>query len=261
MRALFTAATGMEAQQVRIDAVANNLANVSTTGFKKSRAEFQDLFYETLQAPGAQSSTGNTVPTGVQIGHGVRFAAVSRIFGQGDRVNTGHELDLAIEGDGFFQVQKPDGETVYTRDGTFKRDRDGNVVTNHGYPLIPNIQIPTDTIQLTILADGTVSALQAGQQTPTDLGRIELARFVNPSGLRALGNNLFVPTEASGDPQTGNPDEEGFGAVSQGFLEMSNVNVAEELVNMILSQRAFEVNSRVMQTGDQMLQTAASIVR
>jgi flagellar basal-body rod protein FlgG len=191
----------------------------------------------------------------------VRFAAVSRIFGQGDRVNTGHELDLAIEGDGFFQVQKPDGETVYTRDGTFKRDRDGNVVTNHGYPLIPNIQIPTDTIQLTILADGTVSALQAGQQTPTDLGRIELARFVNPSGLRALGNNLFVPTEASGDPQTGNPDEEGFGAVSQGFLEMSNVNVAEELVNMILSQRAFEVNSRVMQTGDQMLQTAASIVR
>ncbi len=261
MRALFTAATGMGAQQVRIDAIANNLANLNTTGFKQVRAEFQDLLYETLRAPGATSATGATLPTGVQLGHGVQLAASSRIFTQGERQNTGNELDMAIDGDGFFQIQKPGGETLYTRDGTFKRDRDGNVVTVEGFLLLPNIQIPPDTTQLTILRDGTVTALQAGASTTTQLGQIELARFPNPSGLRAVGGNLFGTTEASGDPETGTPDQNGFGSIAQGFLESSNVNVAAELVQMILAQRAFELNSRVIQAGDQMLQTVGVLSR
>lgn len=261
MRALFTAATGMGAQQIRIDAIANNLANLNTTGFKQMRAEFQDLLYETLRAPGATSTAGATLPTGVQLGHGVRLAASSRIFTQGERQSTGNELDLAIDGDGFFQIQKPGGETLYTRDGTFKRDRDGNIVTVEGFLLLPNIQIPADTIQLTILRDGTVSALQAGTETPTNLGQIELARFANPAGLRAVGGNLFAATEASGDVEVGLPDEDGFGSLAQGFLESSNVNVASELVQMILAQRAFELNSRVIQAGDQMLQTVGVLSR
>ncbi len=261
MRALLTAATGMEAQQFRIDTVANNIANVGTTGFKKSRAEFQDLFYETLRAPGASTATGTTIPTGIQVGHGVRLGAISRVFTEGNRTSTGQELDLAIEGQGFFQVQRPDGETVYTRDGTFKRSADGTVVTNQGLPLIPAIQVPENTIQITILQDGTVSALTAFDQDPTQLGQIQLVRFANPAGLRALGQNLFLPTEGSGAPETGTPDSDGFGAIAQAFLESSNVNIAEELVNMILAQRAFEVNSRVIQAGDEMLQSAATISR
>jgi flagellar basal-body rod protein FlgG len=261
MRALFTAATGMEAQQVRIDAIANNLANVGTTGFKKSRAEFQDLFYETLRSPGAISANGAELPTGVQIGHGTKLAAVSRTFTQGERVSTGGDLDLAVEGDGFFQIQKPGGETLYTRDGTFKRDSSGSMVTIHGYALIPSIQIPSDALQVTVLPDGTVSALQSGSTVPAQLGQVTLVRFVNPAGLRSMGGNLFIPSAASGDPEAGNPDEDGYGSIGQGFLEQSNVNVAEELVNMILAQRAFETNSRVVQTADQMLQTAANLGR
>ncbi len=259
MRALFTAATGMEAQQLRIDAIANNLANVTTTGFKKWRPEFQDLFYEVLQAPGAQAADGSSLPTGAQIGHGVRSSGVSRVFTQGDRANTGNQLDLSIDGDGFFQVQKAGGETVYTRDGSLKRDRDGNVVTAAGNLLLPSIQIPPDAVQITILPDGTMSAVLAGQTQPSQLGQLELARFANPAGMRALGGNLFAPTQASGDPETGIPDQDGLGSIAQGFLEVSNVNVAEELVNMILAQRAFEVNSRVIRAGDEMLQTAASV--
>ncbi len=261
MRALFTAATGMEAQQVRIDTIANNLANVGTTAFKKGRAEFQDLFYEMLSAPGATAATGEQLPTGVQVGHGSRLSAVSAIYTQGERVNTGKDLDLAVDGDGFFQVERPGGETVYTRDGTFKRDSQGNLVTSAGYAVLPQIQIPSNAIQITILADGTVSALQPGNIQPTVLGQLNLARFANPAGLRQLGGNLLAPTEASGDPELGDPDREGFGAISQGFLESSNVNVAEELVNMILAQRAFELNSRVIQTGDEMLQVAGSLSR
>ena len=261
MRALFTASTGMEAQQTRIDAIANNLANINTTGFKKLRPEFQDLFYEVLKSPGAGAADGAEIPTGVQIGHGVRFGAVSSIYTQGDRLNTGNELDLAIEGEGFFQIQKPGGETLYTRDGTFKRDSEGNVVTAAGYSLIPAIQIPDNALQLTILPDGTASATVAGSTTPTQLGQITLVRFVNPAGLRLLGGNLAMPTDASGDPQTGTPDSDGFGAIAQGFLENANVNVAEELVGMILAQRAFEMNSRVMQAGDQMMQTATNLGR
>lgn len=261
MRALLTAATGMEAQQTKIDSIAHNLANVNTTGYKKGRTEFEDLFYETLRAPGAQAASGITTPVGVQIGHGVKLGGVSKLFTPGDRVSTGNELDLAIDGEGFYQVQRPDGTTVYTRDGTFKRDRDGNVVTTHGYALIPSIQIPQNAENVTILPDGTVSVLEAGQSTPSNVGQIELARFANPAGLRALGNNLFTPSESSGSAQTGTPDSDGLGATTQGFLENSNVNVAEELVNMILAQRAFEVNSRVIQTGDQMMQTAANMTR
>jgi flagellar basal-body rod protein FlgG len=249
----------MEAQQLRIDAIANNLANVTTTGFKKWRPEFEDLFYEMLAAPGAATTDGEMLPTGAQIGHGVRPASVSRIFTPGDRVSTGGELDLAIDGAGFLQLQKAGGETLYTRDGSLHRDRDGNVVSSHGHLLIPQIQIPADALQVTILRDGSVSATLAGQTTPVNLGQIQTVNFSNPSGLRALGDNVYVPTDASGDPQTGIPDSEGYGAIVQGFLESSNVNVAEELVNMILAQRAFEVNSRVIQAGDEMLQTATRV--
>lgn len=261
MRALFTAATGMTAQQTRLDAISNNLANVSTTGFKRSRAEFQDLFYETLKAPGATSASGTTLPSGIQIGSGVRLATIGRQFKQGDAQRTDGELDLMIQGDGFFQIEKPDGETLYTRDGSFQRDRDGNVVTSDGFRLVPNIQISPDAIQVTVLRDGTVSVLEAGNPTPVDAGQIELARFSNPGGLFALGSNFFQPTDSSGDAQTGVPDEDGYGSLAQGFLESSNVNVAEELVNMILAQRAFELNSRVIQAGDEMLQVVGSLYR
>lgn len=259
MRALFTAATGMEAQQAQIDTIANNIANVATTGFKRSRAEFQDLFYETLRAPGATTTDGAVLPTGVQVGHGVQLAAVNTIFTTGDRLNTGNALDMAIDGAGFFQVQRPSGETVYTRDGTFKLDGDGNVVTALGYQLIPNIVVPPDALSITILPDGTVTAEQAGTSSPLNLGQIELARFTNPAGMRMVGGNHYEATEASGDPETGLPNQNGFGGVASGFLEGSNVQVAEELVQMILAQRAFEVNSRVIQAGDEMLRIASQL--
>jgi flagellar basal-body rod protein FlgG len=249
----------MEAQQLRIDTIANNLANVSTTGFKKTRAEFQDLFYETMRSPGAQTSTGQTLPTGAQVGHGVKLAGVSRIYAQGERTTTSRDLDIAIEGDGFFQLEDANGQTVYTRDGSFQLDRDGNLVNNQGYLLEPNIQVPIDAIQVTILPDGTVSALLAGDNAPSDLGQIEIARFANTAGLRPLGDNLLLPSEASGDAETGLPNDLGFGSIAQGALEASNVNMAEELVRMILAQRAFEVNSRVIQAGDEILQAATSV--
>ena len=261
MRALFTAATGMEAQQMRIDAISNNLANVNTTGFKKWRPDFQDLFYQVLQAPGARSAGGAALPTGTQIGHGVRVASIGRVHTQGDRQNTGGELDLTIDGEGFFQVQKPGGETIYTRDGSFSRDRDGNVVSADGFLLLPNITIPSDALDITVTRDGTLSVSIPGQTELSQVGQINLVRFVNPEGLRALGGNSFAPTDSSGDPETGTPDATGFGSIAQGALEGSNVNVAEELVNMILAQRAFEVNSRVIQAGDEMLQTATSVTR
>lgn len=261
MRALFTAATGMEAQQVRIDTVAHNLANVTTSGFKKGRPEFQDLFYEVLRSPGATTADGASLPTGAQVGHGVKLGSVGKIYAQGQMLGTTRALDVAIDGDGFFQVQRPGGETFYTRDGAFQLDRDGNMVNSQGFPLVPNIQVPTDALEVTILDDGTVSALVAGSSTASNLGRIELARFANPAGLRALGGNLLTPSEGSGDPETGVPQDPGFGSLSSGFLESSNVNIAEELVQMILAQRAFELNSRVIQTGDQMLQAAAALAR
>jgi flagellar basal-body rod protein FlgG len=249
----------MDAQQTRIDAIANNLANVSTTGYKKMSPEFEDLFYETLRAPGAPDGSGASLPTGAQVGHGVQLGAVTRIHTQGDRIATTRDLDMAIDGDGYFQVEGTAGETQYTRDGAFQVNADGNLVTRQGGLLIPSIQVPPDSDAITIREDGTITALISGSTTPAQLGQLEVTRFANPAGLRALGSNLFAPTDASGDPESGTPGEQGFGGISQGFLEASNVDMAEELVRMILAQRAFEVNSRVIQTTDEMLQRASNL--
>jgi len=258
MRALFTASTGMDAQQVKIDTIANNLANVGTTGFKRHRAEFEDLFYETLRDPGAETSFGDPLPAGSQVGHGVALGAIVRVHTQGDRVATQRELDMSIDGEGYFQVELPTGELAYTRDGAFQLGPNGSLMTRSGAIVQPNLQIPPDALAVTVLEDGTVSVSTEGQTVPTVVGQLELVRFANPGGLRALGSNLFQATGGSGDPELGVAGELGFGAISQGFLESSNVNMAEELVRLILAQRAFEVNSRVIQTADEMLQRATA---
>ncbi len=261
LRSLWTAASGMQAQALNVDVLSNNLANVNTSGFKRARADFQDLLYETIRIPGSASSSSTTVPTGIQLGHGVRTAAIQKIFTQGDYKNTNNELDLAIEGDGFFQITKPDGEIGYTRDGTFKLDAEGRLTNSDGYLLEPEITIPADSIKIGIGSDGTVSVLQAGQVEVTEVGTIQLANFVNPAGLNAIGRNLYIPTSASGDVLTGTAGEGGYGTISQGFLEMSNVSVVEEMVNLITAQRAYEVNSKAIQTSDEMLGIANQIKR
>ena len=261
IRALWTAASGMQAQQKNLDVVANNLANVNTTGFKKSRADFQDLMYQNLKTSGAPSTNATQVPTGIQIGLGTRLAAVTKIFTTGDFTQTGNELDMAIEGDGFYQIQLPDGGTGYSRSGAFKKDSTGRVVTSDGYPLLPAISIPSNATKVNIGNDGTVSVMQAGQNTPTQVGNIQLASFSNPSGLSAQGKNLFLPTDASGAATTGTPGQTGLGTIAQGFLEMSNVSVMEEMVNMIVGQRAYEINSKAVQASDEMLQTANNLRR
>jgi flagellar basal-body rod protein FlgG len=260
-RSLFIAATGMEAQRLSIDVISNNLANVNTTGFKKSRADFQELLYQGIKSAGASSAEGAELPSGIQVGLGVKPAAVQKMFQQGDFVSTGNSLDLVIEGQGFFQITKPDGEIAYSRAGALKMNSEGNIVNSDGYALEPAITIPANTLQITIAQDGTVSALQAGSSTPTQVGQIELAQFINPGGLNATGKNLFLPTAASGEPITGNPGSDGLGTINQGFLELSNVNVVEEMVNMIVSQRAYELNSKVVQSSDEMLATANNIKR
>ena len=261
IRSLWTSATGMQAQELNIDVIANNLANVNTSGFKKSRAEFQDLLYESMRSAGAASSQDTIVPTGIQLGHGTRPAAVQKMFTQGDFQNTTNELDWAIEGDGFFQIEIPNGDTSYSRSGEFKLDADGRIVNPDGFPLVPEMTIPTDTISISVGMDGTVSVIEAGDATPTELGTLQLARFVNPAGLRSLGKNLYAPTEASGDEITGTAGENGFGTIAQGFLEMSNVSVVDEMVSMITAQRAYETNSKVIQTADDMLQMANNLKR
>jgi len=261
IRSLWTSATGMQAQELNIDVIANNLANVNTSGFKKSRAEFQDLLYESMRPAGAASSADTTIPTGVQLGHGTRPAAVQKLFGQGDFQNTENQLDWAIEGDGFFQIELPNGDTSYSRCGEFKLDADGRIVNVDGFLLVPQMTIPTDTVSINVGMDGTVSVIQADDPVPSEIGTIQLARFVNPSGLRSLGKNLFVPTEASGNEIIGTPGENGFGTIAQGFLEMSNVSVVDEMVNMITAQRAYETNSKVIQTSDDMLQMANNLKR
>ena len=261
IRSLWTSATGMQAQELNIDVISNNLANVNTSGFKKSRAEFQDLLYESLRPAGAASSADTTIPTGVQLGHGARPSAVQKMFSQGDFQNTENELDWAIEGDGFFQIELPNGETSYSRCGEFKLDADGRIVNADGFLLVPQLTIPTDTVSITVGMDGTVSAIQANDPIPREIGTIQLARFVNPAGLRSLGKNLFVPTEGSGDEIIGTPGQEGFGTIAQGFLERSNVSVVDEMVNMITAQRAYETNSKVIQTADDMLQMANNLKR
>jgi flagellar basal-body rod protein FlgG len=261
IRSLWTAATGMQAQELNIDVIANNLANVNTSGFKKSRAEFQDLLYESMRPAGAASSADTTIPTGIQLGHGTRPSAVQKMFSQGDFENTQNELDWAIEGDGFFQIELPNGDTSYSRCGEFKLDADGRIVNADGFPLVPQLTIPSDTISITVGMDGTVSVIQAGDSTPSEIGTIQLARFVNAAGLRSLGKNLFVPTEGSGDEIIGTPGEDGLGSIAQGFLEMSNVSVVDEMVSMITAQRAYETNSKVIQTSDEMLQMANNLKR
>ena len=261
IRSLWTSATGMQAQALNLDVISNNLANVNTSGFKKSRAEFQDLLYETLKPAGTSSSQDSQVPTGIQIGHGTRPSTVLKIFTQGNMVNTSNELDLAIEGDGFFQIIQPDGETAYTRDGAFKLDRDGRIVNSDGFALEPEISIPSDAVSISVGIDGTVSVLQAGESTPSEIGTIELARFVNPAGLISIGRNLYTTSEASGDEMTSTPGVDGLGSLAQGFLEMSNVSVVDEMVNMITAQRAYETNSKSIQTADDMLQIANNIKR
>lgn len=261
IRALWTAASGMQAQQLNIDVVAHNLANVNTAGFKKSRADFEDLIYQTIKSPGAPSTTTTQIPTGIQVGLGAKPASVTKIFTEGNINQTGNELDIAIEGRGFFQIQQPDGTTAYSRAGTFKKDSQGRVVTSDGYPMLPEIVIPSNATRITVGNDGTVSVMQPGQNAPTTVGNMVLATFSNPSGLSSIGKNLYVESDASGTPTTGTPGQDGIGNVSQGYLEMSNVSVMEEMVNMIIGQRAYEVNSKAVQTADEMLQLANNLRR
>ena len=259
IRALWTAATGMNAQQMNVDVIANNLSNVNTTGFKKSRIDFQDLLYSTYRAAGTEVSSGLKIPTGIQVGNGSRAVATQKIFTQGDFMQTGNPLDIVIEGDGFFQVMKPDGSLAYTRDGAFKTDSDGKIVTSDGFVLQPEISIPQDATEVNVGIDGTVSVIQAGESAPQSVGTIELVKFVNPAGLKNVGKNLYEVTDASGDAVTGAPGTIGLGQLSQGFLEMSNVKVVEEMVNMIVAQRAYEINAKAIQSADEMLQLANRI--
>jgi flagellar basal-body rod protein FlgG len=260
IRALYTAATGMQAQQLNIDVIANNLANVNTTGFKKSRADFQDLLYQTLRAPGAPTTNNTQSPTGIQVGLGARPAAVQRINTQGDYTQTGNALDLAIEGSGFFQLTLPDGSTAFTRAGALKLDNQSRVVNSDGIPIEPGISIAQGAQDITVGQDGVVSAILPGQSSPTQVGQIQTANFTNPGGLRALGKNLLQETETSGPPQLGTPGQENRGTIIQGFLENSNVSVVEELVGLITGQRAYEVTSKAIQTADEMLRATNAIV-
>ncbi|MDL2271564.1 flagellar basal-body rod protein FlgG [Desulfovibrio sp. OttesenSCG-928-I05] len=261
MRSLWTGATGMVAQQLNIDVIAHNLANVNTIGFKKSRAEFEDLMYQNMRIAGAVTGTGGDqrIPTGIQVGLGVRPTTVHKFFTQGDYQNTGNALDLAIEGDGFFQVEV-NGEMLYTRAGAFKLNQDGTVVTANGYILQPEITVPTETKSIVVTENGNFVALD-GQNQEVAGGDIPLYTFINPAGLEARGRNLYVPSEASGDAVEGIPGEDNVGTIAQGFLEMSNVEVVDEMVNMIVGQRAYEMNSKSIQTSDSMLQMAIQLKR
>lgn len=256
-QALWISKTGLDAQQTRMSVISNNLANVNTTGFKQDRPVFEDLLYQTIRQPGAQATTTNQLPSGLMIGTGVRTVATEKIHTQGNIVQTGNALDIAIQGRGFFQVLTPDGEVAYTRDGTFQRNSDGDVVMSNGYLLEPALNIPQDVQSLTIGVDGTVSATLPGDANPVILGNMELADFINPTGLQPVGENLFKETAASGVPIVGTPGLDGLGTVVGGALETSNVNVVSELINMIETQRAYEMNSKAISTADQMLQFAS----
>jgi flagellar basal-body rod protein FlgG len=253
IRSLWIAKTGLDAQQTNLDVIANNLANVSTNGFKRARAVFEDLLYQTLRQPGAQSSQQTTIPSGLMLGSGVRPISTERIFTQGNVTQTGNGLDIAINGPGFFQIQMPDGTLAYTRDGSFQKDSTGQVVTSSGYVLSPALAIPANATSVTISRDGIVSVMLAGSTTTTQAGTIQLANFVNPGGLQSTGENLFVETASSGTPTPNTPGTNGTGVLNQGYVETSNVNVAEELVSMIQTQRAYEMNSKVITTSDAML--------
>lgn len=252
--ALWVAKTGLDAQQTRMGVIANNLANVSTTGFKRGRPVFEDLLYQNVRQAGASSSQNTQLPSGLSLGTGVRTVATEKLFTQGNLLQTSNPLDLAVQGRGFFQVQKPDGTIAYTRDGSFQIDAQGQIVTASGYVLDPAISIPPNVQTLTIGSDGVVSVLVSGASAPTQVGNIQLADFVNPAGMQSLGENLYAETAASGSPQTGTPGLTGLGTLVQGSVESSNVNVVEEMVNMIETQRAYEINSKAISTTAQMLQ-------
>ena len=262
MRALWTAGTGMRAQQSNLDVISNNLANVNTTGFKKQRAEFEDLMYQTERQPCMTSSgNNNMLPTGVQLGHGVRLTATARDFSQGNFQSTSNAMDMVIEGDGFFQITMPDGTLAYTRNGAFKPDGNGNVVTSEGYLLEPAIQVPEGSTDFGVSRDGIVTITPAGQTTPQEIGQITIARFINNAGLKSIGKNLYTETVASGAPVVGNPGDNNSGTIVTNFVEMSNVQVVDEMVNMIVAQRAYEMNSKAVTTADSMLEVAAGLKR
>ncbi|WP_100640297.1 flagellar basal-body rod protein FlgG [Marinobacter salexigens] len=252
--ALWVSKTGLSAQDTNMSTISNNLANVNTTGFKRDRAVFQDLLYQINRQPGGMNTQNSELPSGLQLGTGVRVAGTAKQFSQGNLQITEQPLDLAISGRGFLQIALPDGQTAYTRDGQFQLNADGDVVTPEGYALEPNINVPENATKVTIGKDGTVSAITDDQAAPVNLGQITLVNFVNPQGLQAIGNNLFKETNASGDPAEGEPGLAGLGTLEQGVIESSNVEVVEELVNMITTQRAYEMNSKVVSTTDQMLQ-------
>lgn len=260
IRSLWTGTTGMHSQQLNIDVISNNLANVSTTGFKKSRADFQDLLYQTMKVPGSPTSADTQSPTGILIGVGVKPAAVSKVFSQGDLIQTLNELDVAIQGEGFLQIEMPNGNTGYTRSGALKRDGNGRLTNSDGYQILPSITIPDGSRQITISESGIVSAIVGAATTSTDIGTLELATFTNNSGLTAIGKNLFTESAASGTAQTGTPGANGVGTLLQNYLEGSNVNIVEELASMITTQRAYEINSKSIQTSDQMMQTTNQLI-
>ena len=254
IRSLWIAKTGMEGQQNKLDAISNNLANVGTNGFKRAGVQFEDLMYQNLRPAGAAAAEQTVLPTGLQVGLGVRAASATRNFAQGALQQTGNAFDIAIKGQGFFQITLPDGSTGYTRDGAFQVDANGQLVTNNGYAVMPGITIPANALAVVVGGDGTVQVTTPGNATPQTVGQIQLASFVNPAGLDPRGQNLYAETAASGTPNAGAPNSNGLGALQQGFVEGSNVNVVEELVAMIATQRAYELNSKAIQTSDQMLQ-------
>jgi flagellar basal-body rod protein FlgG len=259
--ALRTAATGMAAQQTRVDVISNNLANVNTTGFKRSRAHFEDLLYQTVQGPTTVDGANADTTQGIQIGRGTRLSAVQRVEIQGPLEETGRPLDFAIEGDGYFQVQMPDGTLAYTRDGSFTVSDQGTLVTNSGYTVAPGITVPTEAVNLTVSRTGVVSAQTPGSSEPVEVGRLELARFTNAPGMEAMGENLYRETPASGRPSTGFPQDNGFGRVLQGSLEGSNVEIVQEMVDMITAMRAYEINSKAVQSAEQMSEMSNNLIR
>jgi flagellar basal-body rod protein FlgG len=259
IRSLWIAKTGMEGQQTKLDAVSNNLANVGTNGFKRAGVVFEDLMYQNLRQTGAAAGEGTTLPTGLQVGLGVRAASTTRSFAQGNLAQTGNVYDLAIKGQGFFQVQMADGTTAYTRDGALQVDAEGRLVTNAGDAVQPGISIPVTAESVTFAKDGTVSVTLPGQPAPVVVGQLQTASFINPAGLAPRGGNLYTETAASGAPNVGSPDADGLGALMQGYVEGSNVNVVEELVSMIATQRAYELNSKAISTSDQMLQRLSQL--
>ncbi|ODS90613.1 MAG: flagellar basal body rod protein FlgG [Comamonas sp. SCN 65-56] len=253
MNSLWIAKTGMTAQQTQLDVISHNLANVSTTGFKRNNAVFEDLVYQNLRQVGAQTDEQNQLPTGLHLGLGVNVVATSRKFTQGSLQQTDNNLDVAIDGKGFLEISMPDGTTAYTRDGSFKLDSQGRVVTSNGLPVAPGLTVPPDTKAISIAQDGTVSVTVAGNAAPQQIGQLTMSSFINPAGLEPVGQNLFKESAASGAPQQGQPGTNGLGIIKQGFVENSNVNVVEELINMIQTQRAYDLNSKAVQTSDQML--------